>query len=80
MLTKEQRLRRATIAVVARLHHEAPAETLEERAGAIEHWRGQPDQTFSVSNGSPGRRKTEPLRGDDAGMMHDGGHACALPA
>jgi hypothetical protein len=41
MLTKEQRLRRATIAVVAPLHHEAPAETLEERAGAIEHWRGE---------------------------------------
>ena len=40
MLTKEQRLRRATIAVVAPLHNEAPAETFEERAEAIEHWRG----------------------------------------
>ena len=32
MLTKEQRLRRATIAVVAPLHNEEPAETFEERA------------------------------------------------
>ena len=40
MLTKEQRLRRATIAVVAPLHNEAPAEAFEERAEAIEHWRG----------------------------------------
>jgi hypothetical protein len=32
LLTKEQRLRRATIAVVAPLHNEAPAEAFEERA------------------------------------------------
>jgi hypothetical protein len=38
MLTKEQRLRRATIAVVAPLHHEAAA---EERAEAVERWRGE---------------------------------------
>ena len=40
MLTKEQRLRRATIAVVAPLHNEARAEAFEERAAAVEHWRG----------------------------------------
>jgi hypothetical protein len=40
MPTKEQRLRRATIAVVAPLHQEPPAEALEERAEAVEHWRG----------------------------------------
>src|SRR5215475_15383047 len=40
MLTKQQRLRRATIAVVAPLHNEAPTEAFEERAEAIEHWRG----------------------------------------
>ena len=41
MSSKEQRLRRATIAVVAPLHQEAPAEAFEERAEAVEHWRGE---------------------------------------
>jgi hypothetical protein len=45
MSSKEQRLRRATIAVVAPLHQEAPAEALEERAEAVEHWRGEDGST-----------------------------------
>jgi hypothetical protein len=45
MSTKEQRLRRATIAVVAPLHQEPPAEALEERAEAVEHWRGEDGST-----------------------------------
>ena len=41
MLTKEQRLRRATIAVVAPLHHEVPEETVDGRAKAVEQWRSE---------------------------------------
>jgi hypothetical protein len=38
MLTKEQRLRRATIAVVAPLYHEPLPIEATERADALERW------------------------------------------
>ena len=41
MPTKYPRRRRAIYAALGAGHHETPAEPLEERAEAVEHWRGQ---------------------------------------